>query len=139
MSSEEIARLYYQYFNERRLDEATELVDPQAVFHTLPTRQRLFGKAGYRAVVDGWLNAFEDARLDVQSIAVVGPVVQVGFMGRGTHTGDLVLGDALSVPATGRATELPFRDTLEIRDGLIVRAELDFDVLDLKRRLVGNG
>jgi len=38
MSSEETARLYYQLFNERRLDEAGQLIDPQAVFHYLPTR-----------------------------------------------------------------------------------------------------
>ena len=62
MSPEQVARVYYQFFNERRLDEAAQLVDPQASFHYLPTRQHLMGRAGYRALVDAWLNAFEDAR-----------------------------------------------------------------------------
>ena len=137
MSSEQITRLYYQLFNERRLDEAGELVDPQAVFHYLPTRQRLVGRAGYGALVAVWLNAFEDAQLDVQSITIDGAVVDVEFLGRGTHTGDLVLGEALSIPATGRAADLPFHDRLEIRRGLIVSAELDFDVAEMKKRLLG--
>ena len=129
--------MYYQFFNERRLDEAAQLVDPQASFHYLPTRQHLMGRAGYRALVDAWLNAFEDARLDVQSVTASGTTVDVEFLGRGTHTGDLVLGEALSIPATGRAAHLPFRDHLDIRGGRIVSSELDFDVEEMKRRLLG--
>lgn len=139
MPSERIARLYYRLFNERRLDEAAELIDPQAVFHYLPTRQRLVGRAGYRALVGAWLQAFEDARLEVQAISTNGSIADVEFVGHGTHTGDLVLGDALSIPATGRAAHLPFRDRLDIREGLIVSAELDFDVEEMKRRLLGAG
>jgi len=63
--------------------------------------------------------------------------VEVEFIGRGTHTGELVLGEALALPATGRSTQLPFHDRLEVRDGLIVSAELDFDVEELKGRLLG--
>jgi limonene-1,2-epoxide hydrolase len=137
MTPAQIARLFYQYFNERRLDEAAELVDPQASFHYVPTRQRLVGRAGYRALVAAWLQGFEDAQLEIQSVAADGGIVQVDFIGRGTHTGDLVLGDAMSVPATGRNANLPFRDRLDIRDGLIISSELDFDLEEMKRRLLG--
>jgi predicted ester cyclase len=137
MSSEKLARLYYQLFNERRLDEAGQLVHPQAVFHYIPTRQRLVGRAGYRALAAAWLNAFEDARLDVQRVTVSGDTVDVDFIGHGTHTGELVLGETFSLPATGRETELPFHDRLEVRDNLIARSELDFDVEEMKRRLLG--
>jgi hypothetical protein len=138
MRPDRIARRYYHLFNERRLDEAEQLVDPSATFHYLPTRQRLIGRAGYRALCAAWLHAFEDARLDVQSIKVTDDrTLNVEFLGRGTHTGELVLGDMLVIPATGRAAELPFRDRLVISDGLIVEAQLDFDVDELKRRLVG--
>jgi predicted ester cyclase len=106
------------------------------VFHTLPTRQRLVGIAGYRAVVSAWLNAFTDARLEIQTLTMHGATADVDFLGSGTHTGDLVLGDALSVPATGLVIELPFHDRLEIRDGRIVSAELDFDEQALRRHLL---
>ena len=139
MSSEDIVRLYYQLFNERRFDEAGQLVDPQAVFHYIPTRQRLMGRAGYRALVAVWVIAFEDAQLDVQSLRTEADgTVVVDFIGRGTHTGDLVLGEALSLPATGRSARLPFRDTLELRDGLIASSQLDFDVGEMKRMLLGS-
>jgi len=136
MTAEQVVRLHYRYFNERRLDDAVALVDPQAVFHTLPTRQRLVGLAGYRAMVSAWLHAFTDARLEIQTLIMHGATADVDFLGSGTHTGDLVLGDALSVPATGLVIELPFHDRLEIRDGHIVRAELDFDEQALRRHLL---
>ena len=138
MSSERIARRYYQLFNERRLDEAEQLVDPQAVFHYLPTRQRLVGRAGYRALTGAWLQAFTDAQLEVQYVHVLDTsVVRIEFVGGGTHTGDLVLGDALTIPATGRTAALPFHDRLDIRGGLVVTSELDFDIDEMKRRLLG--
>lgn len=137
MTSEELARLFYRYFNERRLDDAAQLVDPQASFHYVPTRQTLVGRAGYRALVAAWLTAFADARLDIQTLAADGPIVLVDFIGHGTHTGDLVLGDAISIPATGRAAHLPFRDRLEVRDGLVVSSELNFDIQEMQRRLLG--
>ena len=140
MTPEEIVRTYYQYFNERRLDEAGELVDPQASFQYLPTRQRLLGRAGYRALVAAWLNAFEDAVLDIVAITTDprGNVV-LDFVGRGTHTGDLVLGESFVIPASHKRAQLEFRDTLNIRDGLIVRSELDFDVERLRKQLLGEG
>ena len=72
----------------------------------------------------------------VTGLRVAGSVAQVDFLGRGTHTGDLVLGDALSVPATGLVLELPFHDRLEVQNGQIVRAQLNFDELALRRHLL---
>ena len=137
MASEQIVRRYYQLFNERRLDEAAQLIDPRASFHYLPTRQRLMGRAGYRALAEAWLTAFEDARLDVRATRVDGNIVEVDFIGHGTHTGDLVLGDTISIPATGRSADLPFVDRMEVRDGLIVSSELDFDLAEMQRLLLG--
>ena len=135
---EQIVRLYYAFFNERRFAEIEQLIDPQAVFHTVPTRQRLVGRAGYRALAFAWINAFDDARLELTSMRVLdGYLVETEFTGHGTHTGDLVLGDELVIPATNRVVELPFRDRLEFADGVLVSAQLDFDSTELRTRLFG--
>ncbi len=138
MTPEQIARRYYQLLNERRLEDAAAMVDAHAIYYYLPTRQRFVGRAGFHAVMGLWLNAFEDARLEVVSaLALNDHSVQVEFVGKGTHTGDLVLGETLCVPATGRMAELPFRNLLEIHNGIIIGVELDFDVEEMKRRLLG--
>ncbi|MBI4476834.1 MAG: ester cyclase [Acidobacteria bacterium] len=139
MTPEQLARLYYQLFNERRFSEATELVDPEAIFHYLPTRQRLVGRAGYRALAAAWLTAVEDAHLDVQSVEPIdAEVVVAHFIGRGTHTGDLVLGDTLTIPATGRPVEFAFRERFRVRNERIVEVELEFNVEEMKRRFLAS-
>lgn len=133
----QIARLYYRLFNERKLDEAAQLVDSQASIRYRPTRQHLIGRAGYRALADTWLSAFPDAVLEIQSLQVIGGhAAHVKLLGRGTHAGELALGDTMSVPPTGRHAQLTFREILEIRDGQIVNVELDFDLDEMKRRLL---
>ena len=138
MTPEHVARLYYRLFNERRFDEAGALVDPYASFHYIPTKQRLIGRAGYRALAAAWVIAFEDAVLDIASIADIDAnTVLVEIRGRGTQTGDLVLGDQIVIPASYRGTSLEFKDRLRVQDGLIVSSELDFDAAFLWRRLLG--
>ena len=137
MSPEQLARQYYRLFNDRDLDGAGQLVDRAASFRYLPSKQHLIGKAGYRALAAMWLNAFEDGRLEIVSLKKAGhDTVVVELLGRGTHTGDLVLGEALTIPATGVAGALPFRETLRIRNGTIVDVELDFDIAELQRQLL---
>jgi predicted ester cyclase len=136
VTAEEIARRYYSDFNRRQLDDAERLVDAEAVFHYLPTKQRLIGRAGYRALAAAWLHAFEDARLEIQSLTVADErTLDVQFLGHGTHTGELVLGDTVVIPPTGRVVQLPFRDRLTITRGLVTASQLDFDVLELRRLL----
>jgi predicted ester cyclase len=137
MSPEQIARQYYRLFNERNLDAAGQLVDRGASFRYLPSKQRLIGRAGYRALAAMWLNAFADGQLEVASLLQTDDdTVVVEIVGRGTHTGDLVLGDAVTIPATGVTGALPFRETLRIRNGSIVDVELDFNIDELKRQLL---
>ena len=138
MTPERIARRYYELFNARRLDEAAAMVDDQAIYYYLPTRQRFIGREGFHAIMGMWLNAFEDAQLEIVSaLALNDHSVQIEFLGKGTHTGDLVLGESVRLPATGRTAELPFRNLLEIHNGIIISVELDFDVEEMKRRLLG--
>lgn len=136
MELTDLARRYYDLFNERRFDEAGQLVDPEAIFHYVPTKQRLVGRAGYRALVAAWVIAFEDAYVRVISIRQTGSAtVHIDFVGEGTHTGDLVMGEALVIPASGIRAELPFTDTLTFQHSLITESRFDFDVAELQRRL----
>ncbi len=86
-----------------------------------------------------WLNAFEDGLVEVVSLRLLDEsTVEAELLGRGTHTGDLVLGDVLTIPATGRHAELPFREVLHVRNGLIQTLRLEFDVGRMQQRLKPN-
>lgn len=136
ITPEQLVRRYYRLFNERRLDEAEQLVDPQASFYYVPTKQRFLGHAGYRQLASAWLAAFPDARISVTSLRRISDeTVCLVFKGRGTHAGDLVLDDTLILTATGRAASLVFQNSLGVRNGQIVRVRFDFDLQELRRRL----
>jgi len=136
MRPKTLARRYYQYFNERRFDEAGEFVHPEAVFTYVPTKQRLVGRAGYRALVAAWMIAFEDAEIEIKTQEQIDDhTMRTEFIGHGTHTGELTLGEAFVLPPTGTRAELPFTDTLTFRNGYIVEARLDFDLVELQQRL----
>lgn len=136
MTVRTIARRYYQYFNQRRFDEAGDFVHPEAVFTYVPTKQRLVGRAGYRALIAAWLIAFEDAQIEIKTMEHVDDhTIRTEFIGHGTQTGELTLGEAFVLPPTGTRTDLPFTDTLTFRNGYIVEARLDFDLVELQQRL----
>jgi hypothetical protein len=135
---ERTVRRYYQLFNERRLDEAVKLVDPAASFYYVPTGQRMVGREAYRTLSAAWLTALDAARIEITSLRRVNDqTVRVEVVGRGLHTGPLVLGEALAVPPTGRPVALVFYETLKVRNGLIVSVQFDFDLDTLRQRLAG--
>jgi predicted ester cyclase len=134
---ERIGRRFYELFNDRHFDQAEQLVDPYATFHYVPTRQRLIGRAGYRALAAAWVHAFPDAHLDIVSVVADGDAIAITFTGRGTLTGELVLGERVVIAPTGRRAELPFQDRLVIKEGLILESELNFDLEEMKKRLLG--
>jgi hypothetical protein len=48
-----------------------------------------------------------------------------------------VLGERVVIAPTGRRAELPFQDRLVIKEGLILESELNFDLEEMKKRLLG--
>jgi steroid delta-isomerase-like uncharacterized protein len=54
---------------------------------------------------------------------------------RGTNTGELVLPTGTTVPATGKATEIPAMEVVRVRDGKVVEQHVYFDMLTLMVQL----
>jgi hypothetical protein len=52
----------------------------------VPTKQDVIGRAGYRALVAGWMIAFEDSPVDVSLQLIAKHTVQIDFIGHGIRT-----------------------------------------------------
>jgi hypothetical protein len=61
--------------------------------------------------------------------------VVADWVGEGSHRGVLDLAGMPPIPATGVRAALPMRETVRIADGLIVSSRMDFDPVQLCRRL----
>lgn len=134
--AEILARRYYRLFNERRLDDAERMIDPQAVFTSPLASEQLLGRAGYRELVRRWLDAFPDASVRIERVRVrPGLVVAVDLLARGVHDGLLQLPGFAPVRATGREASLTMRDTTTFENGLIVKSVLELDPAALRGAL----
>jgi predicted ester cyclase len=132
---EAFARRFYTFFNERRFDEAEAMVDRQAVFSYPAAREHMIGRAGYRELVRRWLEGFPDGRVGIVAVHVGGDVAATELLARGTHTGVLELPGLPPIPPTGRSAQLPMRETITVKGGLIVSVKMEFDPGELRRVL----
>ena len=134
---EVFARRFYELFNERRLDEAERMVDPQALFTDPLAGEHLIGRAGYREILRRWLDAFPDARVAIEHVHVAdATTVRVDLDAGGTHRGVLALTGLPPMPPTGRRAQLAIRVTSTISNGLVTACLLEFDP-DALRRAIG--
>jgi predicted ester cyclase len=78
--------------------------------------------------------AFPDFHITVTGVVEEGTTATVSGIVTGTHLGTLRTpgGD---IPPTGRHAELPFSETAEVRDGVMISARLYFDRLELLEQL----
>jgi predicted ester cyclase len=131
------ARRYYDLFNQRAFDEAERFVDPQAVFTYPLAREHFIGRAGYRELVRRWVAGFPDGTVSITNVELKdGPVIQTNWIGHGTHLGVLELPGLPPIPPTHIRAQLPMRETINVVNGLIVESRLEFDPIELRRRLL---
>jgi predicted ester cyclase len=117
----EIARQFYEAWNNRDFDFGPEHSTPDSTITMVGSGQVFHGAEGGRQFGEGWAEAFPDGRVTVDNLIAQGSCVVVEYTGRGTHTGTLRT-PAGDIPATGRSVTLQFLDVLEF-DGDKVRAQ----------------
>jgi steroid delta-isomerase-like uncharacterized protein len=129
MGNEEIARQYFEAWNNRDFDLMQELVaDDAEIIDFDGTIDR--GKAGVRAQGERYASAFPDGKIEIQRLASAGDIVVAEIMGRGTNDGPFG-----EIPPTHKSAELPFCDVLTIRAGKIVRDRQYGDTATLLQQL----
>lgn len=128
---------YYNFFNERRFDDAELLVDPHALFTYPGAREHVVGRAGYRELVRRWVEASPDGRLRITDLVLDDvQVARVSLMAEGSHTGVLDLPGLPPIPPSNRYAEFPMRETLTWANNRLVNVRLEFDT-DALRSLLG--
>jgi steroid delta-isomerase-like uncharacterized protein len=93
------------------------------------------GEAAHRAFMQANWDAFPDLTFRSTLTIAQGDYVVTNWIGEGTHTGPLATPTGGSIPATGIKGTIPGSDTIEIKNGKIVRAEVYFDVASLLGQL----
>jgi predicted ester cyclase len=119
--------------NAHDLEAAARLSAPDSVL-TAPGDMTVKGPQAIKEFNRNWITAFPDAKIETRALFAQGD--QVAFQGQfvGTHDGTLKtpMGD---VPATGKKVRGDFVELFEIDRGLVKKAHLMFDQVQLMTQL----
>jgi steroid delta-isomerase-like uncharacterized protein len=99
-----------------------------------PGGVRLKGGDAVTGYAMGWLNAFSDAKIEVQTVVLDGDWVAVNGVFTGTHDGTLSGPDG-DVPPTGRRLEGRLSQFVRFEDGKSVEDYLYYDQMDVTTQL----
>ena len=124
-----IAREYNDVWNRRDWARWRELVHPEYTYTGGDGQVRKGPEAGL-AISQMFATAFPDGKIEIQKITATGDTAIVEFIGRGTHTGDL-----MGIAPTGRQVSIPVCEVYELRDGKIYAERQYMDMLVMMQQL----
>lgn len=115
------------------LEAAARLTAPESEL-TAPGDVNVKGTQPIKEFNKNWITAFPDAKIETQALFAQGDQVALKAQFVGTHDGTLKtpMGD---VPATGKKVRGDFLELFEIDRGLIKKAHLMFDQVQLMTQL----
>jgi len=124
-----IAREYLEAWNRRDWARYRDILHPEYTL-TGGDGQTQKGPEAGMAVGQMFATAFPDGKIDLKSVHATGDVAIVEFIGRGTHTGDL-----MGIAPTGRQMTIPVCEIYELRDGKIYAERQYMDMLHMMQQL----
>jgi len=127
-NKEILRRLIEEFWNERRMEVADELVHPQATSPSAP--QLAPGPQGFKDIAAMVFAGFPDFRMSIQEIVAEGDLVAALYMEHGTNSGDF-----LGIPATGKPATWSEFGILRIEGGKIVETWFETDMGTLMGQL----
>ena len=131
-SAQEVGAQFIEAFNAHDEERMRELSAEDAVFEG--PSSRVEGRDATVGYAMAWINAFQDAKLDVHNELVAGDWVVQEFVFVGTHTGTLQ-SPAGDIPPTNRLLRGRGTQVLHIESGLVVDTRLYFDQVDVMTQL----
>jgi steroid delta-isomerase-like uncharacterized protein len=124
-NTELVRRFYAEAINGRDLGAVDRLLSEDFTHD-----DELRGRAGQRAAVAAFLDAFPDLHNEILLILAEGDLVAAHQRWTGTHGGSFA-----GIPATGRSVTFTSTAVLRVRDGLIAAAWDEVDMLGLTGQL----
>jgi steroid delta-isomerase-like uncharacterized protein len=122
---------FYDNWRDGKVNESRSLFTDDAV---IVTPAGTFGIDAHEQMGQAFMAAFPDSHMDVSRMVSIGEEVWVTGSFRGTQTGDLV-GERGTIPASGKAIDLPFAEVFTIRDGRIARQETYWDQMTMMAQI----
>ncbi len=117
-------------WNTREIDRLMTFYAADFEGHDIGLAQIYLGISGFRQMVNQYYSAFPDLSFTLTQTIVQDDCAAITWISSGTHRGRI-----MNIPATGRPFKVNGISTLTIREGLVVRSSVLWDVAGLLRNL----
>jgi predicted ester cyclase len=128
INAAEIRRVFEEGINQQKLDIFDELIAPTYVNHSLPAPAP--GAEGFKAVVNMFIRAFPDLRIEVEEVIAEGNLFSSRGYFTGTHQGDFQ-----GIAATGKQINAAYLDIWRAEDGKLIENWVNLDMVTMMRQL----
>lgn len=134
----DIAKASILAFGEKDWNKMKTLLAPDAVYDEKATHRRIEGSRQIIEAVQGWTEAFPDARPLFLREFAVGDTAIFELVWKGTHTGPLQTPSGV-IAASNRVVELPACEVIQVVDGRVKYDTHYFDLLTLLAQIGAAG
>jgi steroid delta-isomerase-like uncharacterized protein len=134
MSDENVALMYRWFeevWNKGRAEAIAEMLAADGLVHGLgETGVDVRGPEGFMPFFEKLRSAFSDFEVTIEETVAEADKVAARWVVRVTHEGD-----QLGIPATGRQAAVTGMSIIQVRDGRIIEAWNNWDILGLMQQL----
>jgi steroid delta-isomerase-like uncharacterized protein len=127
-------RSIYEAYQARTFERASQSFAEDAEITNVATGDSYQGREGYLQFARAWAAAFPDLRVEVLRYQATETWAVVEYAFRGTHTGALISRGGF-VPPTWSQVDIRLCDSVQMREGSIVRLQTFFDTATLLRQM----
>lgn len=134
----EVAKASITAFNEKNWDKMRALLAADAIYDEKATHRRIQGSDQIIQALQGWAEAFPDAKGTFVREFAAGDTAVVELVWKGTHTGPLQTPSGI-IPASNRLVEMPACELMRV-EGERIKHDLHyFDLLTLLTQIGATG
>ncbi len=130
----QIVRNFYDAFNSRDYHRAAGVFSNDCTFKLIGFNTTYRGASEIRPMLEGWVRAFPDLKLEISNLISSGEWVIVEIKGRGTHRGTLSTPDGDLSP-TGQHVEMHSCDVIQCQNGKISSVHCYLETGELLKQL----
>lgn len=118
MTPDQTLRSFYEAASRHDIDRALSYFTEDGQFSDISGGRVFRGKNELRQMIDGWLKALPDMKLEVKNVYGTGNDWTVELNVVGTHKGAMDMPTG-SIPASGARVNVPSADVIRLRNGKI--------------------
>ena len=124
------ASLIHAAWNSHDIERVLSFYAQECISDDVGRAARLRGREDLRALLTAYWKAFPDLQFSVTDMIVEDRRLAIAWMAQGTHQGTI-----MNIPPTGHKVQVRGMSMLDVKDGLVVRAQYIWDIAGMLRHM----